>query len=54
MAERRIQEFEPCLKKKPDIVITLGDGTTSDDARRFKRLADAGWTIPETDEQAIE
>ncbi len=54
MAEERIQEFEPCLNRKPDIVVALGDGTSSDDAKRFKRLADAGWTIPETDKQAIE
>ncbi len=54
MEERRIQGCEPCLKKKPDIVIVLGDGTSSDMARRFKRLADVGWTIPETDEQAVE
>ncbi len=54
MAEKHVPEFEPCLKRKPDIVVALGDGTSSDEARRFKRLADAGWTIPETDEQAIE
>jgi len=54
MAEHRIQGFEPCLQKKPDIVILLGNGTSSDDARRFKRLTDAGWTVPESDEQAVE
>jgi len=53
MAERSLPDPESDTGKAK-IVIVLGNGSDSPNAIRFRRLVESGWTVPESDEQAVE
>jgi hypothetical protein len=54
MARRPPPDPESEADRKAKIVIVLGNGSDNPNAIRFRRLVKSGWTVPESDEQAVE